>query len=176
MKTVASGLIAGICSLALSAGAAPKRGFDTPDDASLEDVEEKALSLKSLRGRATLVVYEDKESSKDNAALKAELAKLLEDEPALKGVRVIAAADVSDYDFFPAKGAVKDAIRDEQKKAKTTIWLDWSGDFRDKLKLDEGRSNIVLVDAKGKVRFGKSGALSRDERRELFAAMRDALK
>lgn len=176
MKALTTGFLAGICTFALSGAAAPKRGAEVPEDASLQDVEDRALSLKSLRGRPTLIVYEDKDSSKVNDALKQELAKLVEAEPTLKSVRVVAAADVSDYDFFPAKGAVKDAIRDEQKKAKTTIWLDWSGEFREKLNLDEGRSNVVLVDGKGKVRFGKSGALSKEERQTLFSAMRDALR
>jgi hypothetical protein len=152
--------------------ALPKAGHAAPESASVEDVDARVLTMKALRGKPVLVVYEDKDSAHLNDTLKKELASVGKNEPPVASIGVVAVADVSGYDFFPAKGAVKDAIRKEQEKAKTIIWLDWTARFRKDLALDEGTSNVVLVDAQGKVVFAASGALDKAAREKLFDAMR----
>lgn len=155
-----------------SAHALPTVGGTAPETAKVEDVDSRVLQMKDLRGKPVLLVYEDKDSAHVNDELKKELAKLSASDQKLGSLRVVAVADVSAYDFFPAKGAVKDAIRKEQEKAKTTIYLDWSAAFRDDLALDKGTSNVVLLDAKGKIVVAFKGALDRDARQRLFDAMR----
>jgi hypothetical protein len=160
-----------VAALPFAAQALPKVGGTAPAAAKVVDVDERSLSLETLRGQPVLVVYEDKDSSKLNAALKRELDELMKSQPRLRKVRVVAVADVSEYDFWPAKGAVKDAIRDEQKKANTTIYLDWSADFRSKLALDRATSNVVLFDGEGRFVFARSGALAPADRKALVEAM-----
>lgn len=156
--------------------AAPKIGEKAPAEASVEDVDERVLKIASVAGKPALIVYEDKDSKTMNDAMKKELEKAVGEEKDLAGVRVIAVADVSEYDFWPAKGAVKDAIRDEQKKTKQTIWLDWSGDFRDKLGLVKGTSNFLLLDAKSKLVLSKSGKLAKEDRKAVLDAMRKLVR
>jgi len=156
--------------------AATNRGSRAPRDARVADVVDRALTVRDLGGAPALVMYETRETSSQNAPVKAELKRIVGAEPALGKVRIVAVADVSAYDFWPARGAVKDAIRDEQKRSNVTIWLDWSGAFREKLALDEGTSNVVLLDASGTCAFAKSGALGTDERKALYEAMRSLTK
>ncbi len=164
--------LSAVAALPLAAQALPKVGGTAPAAAKLVDVDDRSLSLEALRGQPVLVVYEDKDSSKLNAALKRELDELMKNEPKLRKLRVVAVADVSEYDFWPAKGAVKDAIRDEQKKANTTIYLDWSADFRTKLALDAKTSNVVLFDREGRFVYARAGALTAADRKALVGEMR----
>ena len=66
---------------------------------------------------------------------------------------------MSSYDFWPAKGFVKDAIREESRKAGTTIYCDWDGTFRKAYRLRQGISNVILVGKSGEVLFAAEGAL-----------------
>ncbi len=151
-------------------------GSKAPSAARVLDVDDRALSIGDLSGGPALLMYEDRDSSKLNEPVKRELEKVVGASPELRKVRIVAVADVSAYDFWPAKGAVKDAIRDEQKRSKMTIWLDWTADFRSKLALDEGTSNVVLLDAGGTCVFAASGALSEPSRKQLYEAMRALVK
>lgn len=174
-------VLAGVGALGLSASsvaraAPPKVGEKAPGEAKVEDVDERVLKVSQLAGKPALVVYEDKDSKALNDQMKKDLEKAVAAEPELAAVRIVAVADVSEYDFWPARGAVKDAIRDEQKKTKTTIWLDWSGSFRDKLGLVKATSNFLLLDAKSKVTANKSGKLSADDRKAILEAMRKLVR
>ncbi len=166
------GVLGGISGVVGGAGAVPAVGNAAPADARVEDVDGRSLTVASLAGRPAVVVYEDKDSRAANAARKAELTRIRKEEPALARVQVVAVADVSAYDFWPAKSAARDAIREEQKKAGFTIWLDWTARFRDKLDLTKGASNVVLLDRKGRVAFAAAGPLGTTSRQVLHAAMR----
>lgn len=147
------------------AAAAPAKGADAPE-ASVEDVEGKKLALSSLEGKTVVVVYEDKDSAKLNDAFKEGLKKL-----DLSSVAVLPVADVSEYNSWPAKGFVKDAIREESKKAGVTIYCDWDASFRKALELTKGTSCIVVLSKKGKVLFAHDGALSEDQRKAALGAV-----
>ena len=83
--------------------------------ASVEQRDEPAL-----RGKPVLIVYEDKSSTAQNKALKDELAQIAKGDRYRSSVALAAVADVSAYDFWPARGFVRDAIREESRKQKTT--------------------------------------------------------
>lgn len=145
---------------------------DAIADASVEDADGGKRSLAQLAGKPYLVVYEDKDSAQTNQTLKDELSKLAQGDKFKNAIGLLAVADVSDYDFWPVKGFVKDAIREESKKAKTTIYCDWTGTFREKVGIQEGTSTVLLVGGDGKVRFAKAGALSKAERAKLVGLLR----
>lgn len=145
--------------------AAPAKGASAPE-ASVEDVDGKKLALSSLEGKTVVVVYEDKDSAKLNDAFKEGLKKL-----DLSSVAVLPVADVSEYNSWPAKGFVKDAIREESKKAGVTIYCDWDASFRKALELTKGTSCIVIFSKKGKVLFAHDGALSEDQQKAALSAV-----
>lgn len=157
------------------AQAIPREGAPAAN-ARAEDVDGRVMELKSFKGKPILILYEDKESARQNVALKEDLAKLAKGDRYKSSIALAAIADVSAYDFWPAKGFVKDAIREESKKQKTTIYCDWNGSFRTALHLRRGVSNVVLVARDGKVLFAAEGTLSADQRKKLIGLIREQIE
>ncbi|MDI1450671.1 YtfJ family protein [Polyangium sp. 6x1] len=147
--------------------ALPKEGAEAPN-ARVEDADGRALQMSSLKGKPILIMYEDKDSAAQNQPLKDDLAKLGQGDKYKQKVAIAAIADVSSYDFWPAKGFVKDAIREESKKQKTTIYCDWDGSFRKAYGIRKGASNVILVGKDGRVLFAGSGALGTGDRKKLI--------
>jgi Bacterial protein of unknown function (YtfJ_HI0045) len=167
---VALSTLAGTAALA-----SPKEGEAAPN-AHLEDADGRPLDIKNLKGKPILVVYEDKDSAQQNQVLKDELSKLARGDRYKGAVALAAVADLSSYDFWPVKGFVKDAIREESKKQGTTIYCDWTGLFRSTLKLRRGVSNVVLVGKDGRVLFASEGAVPAPERKRLVSLLRDQVE
>jgi hypothetical protein len=141
-------------------------------NAKVQDVDGKVFELASARGKPVLIVYEDKDSATQNVALKGDLAKLAKGDRYKATVALAAVADVSGYDFWPAKGFVIDAIREESRKQGTTIYCDWSGSFRDTLQLRRGVSNVLLLGRDGQVLFAAEGSVSKEGREQLVGLLR----
>jgi predicted transcriptional regulator len=183
MKNGALRSICSLCALsfmvsvlaATSAFALPKEG-DTAPNARVEDADGRSMELKAWKGKPILIVYEDKDSTQQNQALKDDLAKLAKGDRYKSRVALAAVADVSSYDFWPVKGFVKDAIREESKKQKTTIYCDWSGSFRATYRLRRGTSNVVLVGKDGRVLFAAEGTVSGPQRKRLIKLLREQLE
>ncbi|WP_437578130.1 TlpA family protein disulfide reductase [Sorangium sp. So ce887] len=160
--------------VALVSGAAlalPPVGDRAPN-ARVEDADGRELQLKALRGKPILIVYEDKDSTTQNQALKDALAKLAKGDRYKRSIAVTAIADVSSYDFWPAKGFVKDAIRDESRKVGATIYCDWDGTFREAYRLRRGISNVILVGKNGQVLFAAEGKLKPEAQTRVLDLLR----
>jgi hypothetical protein len=166
-----SGAAAAALLIAPGALALPTVG-DTAKDARVVDADDRVTRVHSLRGKPVLIVYEDKDSSHLNNELKADLARLAKGGKYQSSIALLPVADVSAYDFWPVKGFVKDAIRDESKKVGATIYCDWNGAFRKTYGLPEGTSSIVLLGRDGKVLFAGQGALPSASRREVLRLLR----
>lgn len=161
-------------SLALISGAAlalPSEGASAPN-ARVEDADGRVLQLKTLRGKPILIVYEDKDSATQNQAFKDALAKLAKGDRYRRTIALAAVADVSSYDFWPVKGFVKDAIREESRKVGATIYCDWDGTFREAYRLRRGISNIILVGKNGQVLFAAEGKLKPEAQRRVLDLLR----
>jgi ceramide glucosyltransferase len=151
--------------------ARPRPG-EAGTNARLEDADGHALELKALRGKPILILYEDKNSAKQNQVLKDRLAELARGDKYRGRVALAAVADVSSYDYWPVKGFVKDAIRDESRKVGTTIYCDWDGSFRSAYGFRRGVSSIVLIDRRGFVVFSAEGVVDAEGRRKLVDLLR----
>lgn len=170
-RTVAASFAASMLLTAHAVGALPKEGESAPDW-KIEDADGRVLETKATRGKPTLIVYEDKDSAKQNKELKTELAKLAKGDKYKSKIALAAVADVSSYDFWPVKGFVKDAIREESVKAGTPIYCDWSGKFRTTFGMKASESNVVLVGKSGKILFAAHGALTAESRAKLLELLR----
>jgi predicted transcriptional regulator len=170
-KLAAAALAAGVGGASTSALALPSVGADAPNG-KVMDADDKALEVKTLKGKPVLIVYEDRDSAKQNEKLKKALGDLAKGDKYKSKVALAAVADVSSYDFWPAKGFVKDAIREESKKAGTTIYCDWDASFRKAFKLTKGKSSVVLVGKDGKVLFAGEGSLSEADHKKLLALLK----
>ena len=153
------------------AGALPSVGADAPSG-KVEDADGKQLDTKTIKGKPLLIVYEDRDAATQNDALKKELGVLAKGDKYKSKIALAAVADVSAFDFWPVKGFVKDAIREESKKAGTTIYCDWTGSFRKAFKITKGKSSVLLVGKDGKVLFAGEGTLSAEDRKKLLALLK----
>jgi hypothetical protein len=160
--------------VSLEARALPAVGAAQPE-VKLQDSWDRTLVLSRLRGRPTLLLYETKDSAAENAPLKAELAELAKGGAYRRSIALVAIADVSGYDYWPVRGFVKDALKDESNKQGTDIYCDWDGGARGALGLDRDTSNVVLYDRGGRVLFASRGALNESRRGELLALLRAQL-
>ncbi len=86
-------------------------------------------------------------------------------------VRIVGAADVRTVPFF-----LKGKIKNDFKKDKNTILLDWDGMFFTAYGLTKGVSNVVLIDDSGIVRYLHCGSPSREEAGRLFSCIDAVLK
>lgn len=155
-----------------SAGAVPRLSPASPP-IEVVDAWDRSHDVRAHLGMPIVLVYEDKDSSRMNQPFKNELARLLSsDERFRRGVAVFPVADVDGYDYWPARGFVKKAIREESLKQGTTIYCDWSGRVRTAVGLQKGTSNIVLFGKDGAVRFFHAGALSEGQRAQLLELLR----
>lgn len=170
-RVAAAALAAGVSGSSISALALPAVGQDAPNG-KVEDADGKAMETKAHKGKPLLIVYEDRDSATQNEKLKKDLSELARGDRYRSKVALAAVADVSSYDFWPAKGFVKDAIREESKKVGTTIYCDWNASFRKAFKLSKGKSSVVLVGKDGKVLFAGEGSLSDADRKKVLELLK----
>lgn len=149
----------------------PSVGANRPAT-KITDAWSRTLDLAKLSGRPVLLLYEDKDSAPQNQPLKDELAKLAKGDKYKATIALVAVADVSAYDYWPARGFVKDAIKKESRKHATTIYCDWDGRFRESLALDANTSNVVLYGKDGSVLLSHAGAMPPEKRARLVELLR----
>ncbi|MCA9526130.1 MAG: hypothetical protein KC657_38450 [Myxococcales bacterium] len=169
--------VAGASLLAAVTTTSPSLALPSVGDArpqvTLVDAWDRTLQIGAAANKPILVVYEDSSSAKQNQALKDELAKLAKSGKYKEAITLVAVADLAGYDYWPVKGFVKDAIRDESRKFGTTIFCDWNGAARAKIGLKRGVSNVILYGRDGKVLFAHEGAMPAEKRRQLIALLRE---
>jgi hypothetical protein len=171
MKNRMAATLLTVLLFAVPAAALPHVGDATPS-ASLRDADDHVLSFSSLQGKPTLIVYEDKGSATQNQAFKDDLKRLAQGDKYQRSIALVAVADLSGYDYWPVRGFVKKAIRDESRKFGTTIYCDWGGAFRQAVGLARGRSNVVLYGKNGRVLFAREGVLSEQDRKTVIGLLR----
>ena len=160
---------AAIVFAATAADAAPRLG-DARPAIVLKDGWDRALDLGRVGSKPLLVFYEDKASSTQNQAFKDELSRRAKT-PNASRVVLAAVADVQGYDYWPARGFVKDAIRSQSNAIGAPIYCDWSGAVRSALGVRRGVSTVVLYDASGHVVFAHEGAMDAATRARAIAQL-----
>ena len=140
--------------------------------ARVADADGRVLDLAAVRGRPTLIVYEDKDSAGLNADLKAELSRLARGDRYRSAITLVPVADVRGYDFWPVRGFVQDAIRGESKKVGATIYCDWDGSFARAMQIRHGTSTVVLIGSSGKVLFAHEGRIPKEETGRVIQLLR----
>jgi len=156
-----------------TAQALPRVG-DARPSIVLKDAWDRPLDLAHVGSRPLLVVYEDKEASTQNQAFKNALSRLAK-RPQSSRVVLAAVADVDGYDYWPARGFVKDAIRSQSSAIGAAIYCDWHGAVRTALGLKRKTSTIILYDASGHVAFAHEGAMDEATRARAIALLNAAI-
>jgi Bacterial protein of unknown function (YtfJ_HI0045) len=171
MKSLSATVLLATALVATTAGALPSVG-DARPEVKLVDAWDRTLSVTRAANKPILVVYEDKDSAKQNQPMKDDLAKLAKGDRYKNAITLLAIADVAGYDYWPVRGFVKDAIQSESHKFSTVIYCDWDGSARNAFNVKKGVSNIVLYGRDGKVLLAHEGAMPADKRAKLIDLLR----
>lgn len=164
-------LVLSVTATAADASAVSPVGSTRPD-IRLVDAWERTFDLTQVGARPLLVVYEDEDAVKQNAPFKEELSRLAKGDRYRTKIVLAAVADVAGYDYWPVRGFVKDAIRDESIKAGTPIYCDWNGAVRRAIGARPATSTVILYDRDGKAVFAHEGSMPEATRATLLATLR----
>jgi hypothetical protein len=151
--------------------AVPKEQEVAPN-ARLEDADGKPLELKALKGKPVVIIYDDRTSAPKSEAFRKEFIKMLKTSPLGSEVQLLLVANVSAYDFWPARGTVEDAVRKETKKQGTKIYCDWTGGLRSAFKLKNEVTSVVMVGKDGRIAFSMEGVPAGKEQQRLVEMIR----
>jgi hypothetical protein len=147
----------------------------TLGDFTLYDADDNTFAFSTLcAGRAALIVCEDKDAGSQNGDFKKRFGVLqdtLGDQVVLLPV-----ADVSNFNYWPAKRFVKRALRAAGNKDGITVYADWSGEGRTALRPRPKLSNLVLVDKGHKVLWASSGQLTKPQEDELVELVKSVAR
>jgi hypothetical protein len=148
------------------------REQDVAPNVKLEDADGNPLEIKALRGKPVVIIYDDRTSAPTSEAFRKEFIRMLKSTPLGSEVQLLLVANVSAYDFWPARGTVEDAVRKETKKQGTKVYCDWSGGLRSAFKLKNEVTNVVMVGKDGRVAFALEGVPAGKEQQRLVEMLR----
>jgi hypothetical protein len=131
---------------------------------TVTDLDDHAVSLGDYPGKVVVLLHEDRDASEQNQDFKTRLGKLSEQH---KGhLLVVALADVSVYNFWPARRYVKAALRRLRDEG-ATVLCDWKGTFRKRFALRSGQSSLFLV-YKDQIELTHRGEMTPDQAASLL--------
>jgi hypothetical protein len=165
--------IAGALTFTLAAGGAyAVESRPGPLDATLRGSDGKETRLSRWRGKPVILFYEDKKSTGLNAPLKEELFKRGQARGLLEAAFVVAVANLEDFDFFPARQIALSYVRDEEKRVGVPILVDLDGTLGGPpWGLPKKTSNVLLLDAEGRLIFRHSGRMKEEEMETFFGTL-----
>ncbi len=133
--------------------------------AVLLDLADKPVVLKQLVGKVVVVLHQDRYSSEQNELFKDKLSALVARFP--EQLRVVALADAGGYNFWPAKGYVKDALRSVEQKGGAIVAVDWKGAVRKAYQIAPKQSAIFVLDKRQELAQFSHGTLNPVENQQL---------
>lgn len=147
-------------------------------DARLVDLQDRVAPLRgyfdraSGAGKVIVVLHQDRKSADENAEFKTELGALAARH--LQHLKVVALADVDGYDFWPAKGYVKEALRPLAADG-AAVLCDWHGVVRKAYGLRAGQSAVFVLSSSGELALLSRGRLSIGESKVLLRGISELL-
>jgi hypothetical protein len=170
MKRPSFGILA-ILFATSTAMASPKVGTARPN-VVVSDAWERTFDVSKVGSRPLLVLYEDKDSAGENQTFKDELSKVAKGDAYKDKAVLLAFADLTGWNYWPARGYVRDAIKVESRKANTPIFCDWDGSVQRNFGIKRGTSNVFLYSRDGTVIFSYEGPMPEASRKELMELLR----
>ncbi len=150
-------------------------GLPRAPEFSLESTTGATRRLRDFSGRVVIVLYEDRDSNQQNNDLKRELAEHARTEDLTRDVSLVPVANLSAYNFWPARGYARDAVVEIAREQGYEIMIDWTGDMARAYRFRPGVSHALVVGRDGRVLFRAAGALSPRFRRNFFEAISAAI-
>ncbi len=142
---------------------------------SLESTAGVTRHLRDYAGRVVIVVYEDRDSNAQNDDLKRELAERARRGDLTRDVSLVAVANLSGYNFWPARGYARDAVVEIARRQGHEIMIDWTGAMASAWRFRAGRSHVLVVSRDGRVLFRHEGHLPAATRATFFNVVAQAI-
>jgi hypothetical protein len=127
-------------------------------------------------GRVVIVLYEDRDSNQQNNDLKRELADHARRENLTRDVSLVPVANLSAFNFWPARGFARDAVVDIARQQGYEIMIDWTGDMARAYRFRAGQSHVLVLSRDGRVLFRYSGAMAPRFRQTFFEVITQAIR
>jgi hypothetical protein len=156
--------------LPMFAWALPKSG-STVGRVSVVDTTGTSRTLPDAH-RPILLMYEDRASASENQEVRRLLGRYTRVAENRAVFEFVAVADVSKWNWWPAKRHVLEELRAEERRHHTTLYADWNGSVRRSWGFQKSRSTVLLLGQNGSVRFSAEGPLSAEKRAALEVALR----
>ena len=150
---------------------------DTVDcDTRLERTDGTTTPVITDRARPAVVFYEDRASTGTNQELKDALYARGKAEGLLDDVRIVAVANLKQYDFFPARGIATTFIRGVEATVGIPILLDLRGALATApWSLPPDGGTVVILDRACRETFRHTGTLGPADTDRFFAALEVAV-
>jgi len=136
-------------------------------DAQLQDLEDKPVSLRAMRGKVVVVLHQDRHSSEQNPTFKDRLGELVLRHP--EKLRLVALAEVGSYNFWPARRYVKDALRPLRELGGALVACDWKAAVQKKFRIPAKQSAVFVIDKDGTLQVFSTGVLPTARSAELLS-------
>ena len=130
-----------------------------------ETTDGKKVTLP--QSRVTLIFYEDKDAGPQNQRTRDVVGPITDKKENKPLLDFMAVADLDKWNWFPARNYALKEMHKIEKKEDCTLYADWHAIVRKTWKLAKGKSDIILLDAQGVVRFFGEGPLKPAETQEL---------
>jgi len=121
----------------------------------------KILTRQDILGKATGIFYETTDVVKQNMALKNALGKYYDAQPnsvrnIILRLPVINCSGV----FLPLRAIYRSEFRKHSAEENITIYGDWTGRMFSDYNIQDGVSNVFLIDKKGVIRYYSAGRIA----------------
>ncbi|MBL8601980.1 MAG: hypothetical protein JNK72_08650 [Myxococcales bacterium] len=136
---------------------------------NLEGTSGAHRRLRDYAGRVVILIYEDRDSNTQNEPLKQELGEHARATDMTRDVAVVPVANLSGYNFWPARGFARDAVVDIARQQNLEILIDWSNSMAESYRFRPHVSYVMLLDRAGHVLFRHAGPLGAPVRQHFFS-------
>jgi hypothetical protein len=141
---------------------------------SVTTADGQLLTDAHVSGRRVLLWYEGPDTVELNNAAKAELTQTVAALPVAQKPFMLAAGDLSGFDYWPARSFAKRKLRHYEAFFGHPIYADWTGAMRAAFGLPKDVSNLLLIAADGTIVFQGSGKISDRELQRVITVLRGA--
>jgi len=118
-----------------------------------------------------VIFYDTRHTASWNNDLKHAIGEFRENHlPLLENLEVIQIIDASSANLL-TRGIWKRKLRENARKYGVTLYADWSGKMRRDFGFNTRKSNILIVDTNGTVRYAFRGKVSESEKNQLFSLL-----
>jgi len=124
--------------------------------------DKQAMSLDDIKGKVVVLFYEDKSAIEQNRKLKSSLNVFYgkQTDSIKKDIVRIGVINCQGVLF---RGAWEKGLRDSSKKEGLTVYGDWDGKMSVDYHAKKGRSNVIIIDKKGVVRYYAAGRVNDED-------------